>query len=1160
MKIKSVAKTIGFTGLLFSVISCAILAWTFLTVKGTDISLRVLQDNMHNLSYTYKSGNLAQGIVFKDLKWSLKNRTQISATDIEVDWDASCWRAKELCVQSATVGEVKIVIAHNKKKNNPIVPATIKLPFSLIADELYIEQLTIENGAPKPLVFHDIKFRGSLKRSTLYAESVSLNWKWLEAKAQGSLTLTDNYPINLSGNVNSAKDSLALPISSKVEISGDLLTMVTDATLFAPYPATIAGSLSPLTRQFPANLDISWNTTQWPRGSDSPTAFADNGQFKITGLWPDYDLNGKTNIYGPGLPPMSTSMTGTINTKRATFNPLHAQTLDGLLNANGVFKWRNGLSWQAKVATDAINPGVYWPKFNGTIAGSANFGGRTNNGLTQLKFTDIDTTGTFSGNSFSVTGSASRDADGTYFLSSLEASSENNTLNANGSVGSQSDMTVYFSLKSPQDFYPPLQGDLNGQLEIKGDINKPDISGTGSASRLNYQGITLVNTKLDGVLRRMGESPGRIQAATERLVINKQTINNAAVSVTGSRDRHRINANLLSEPFSIDKVRINGSLDEHSNWSGMVNHVTGMVGSFPVKLAKPFSSTWINDNRTLAVQPHCWSFHLASTCLKESALIGRTGVVSFAVNSLDLQAIEDFTPPNVKLTGKLQSDGVVQWGKNIEPSINIESKLSDATITVFDPSFKEVFHSDLDHVSMSTKTDNRVVYTDLSIGAEKLGQIDTIFSVDTKQKPYPLTGSLSVSDSQLSQFKKTIPKVQTLKGVVSANAIMGGTLSAPQFNGAVNITDAAMTSALMPLDLDDIDLKLLINGKNAEISGTAKTGGQEVQLQGTGQLSEESWSSDLRIKADRIPLTHEYLENAFVSPDLTLKLNPNGVVVGGNIHVPRAKIKFNDFGSSGVPISRDVVIVDAKHTVPIRRKKLQQNISTRVDILLGRDVQFEGYGLNAKLGGDFTLRLSPQRTPELLGEIKVNSGTYRSYGQNLIIKDGRINFVGPLEQSGLSVEAVREVGSVLAGLRVDGSLQNPTTILFSEPQLPEEEILSYIVLGRKLQFGSENQDDSKLLANAALFMGISNGRTLSTNLAKSLGIDDFALTASGTGEDTQVLVSGRLNNRLLVRYGVGIFNSVNTLFLRYDLAEKLYLETTQGLEKAVDLFYSFEFD
>jgi translocation and assembly module TamB len=90
-------------------------------------------------------------------------------------------------------------------------------------------------------------------------------------------------------------------------------------------------------------------------------------------------------------------------------------------------------------------------------------------------------------------------------------------------------------------------------------------------------------------------------------------------------------------------------------------------------------------------------------------------------------------------------------------------------------------------------------------------------------------------------------------------------------------------------------------------------------------------------------------------------------------------------------------------------------------------------------------------------------------------------------------------------------------------------------------------------------MGISNGRSFSQNIAENLGIEDFYLTATGTGDETQVMLSGRLNNRLLVRYGVGVFNAVSTLFLRYDLAEQLYIETTQGLEKAIDIFYSFEF-
>lgn len=1160
MKISVVAWTTSFILLLFALISCAILAWTFLTVRGTDVSLRVLQDHMHNLSYTYKSGNLASGIEFEDLKWNLKNKTQISATDIEVDWDSSCWRGKELCVETARVGEMKIVVAHNKKKTNPIVPPTIKLPFTLIADELFIDKLTIENGAPKPLVFENIQFAGSFKKSTINAKSLSFKWNWLQANTNGELTLVENYPINLNGTINSVEGSLALPIGGNIELSGDLLTMSTDATLFAPYPSTVSGSLSPLTRQFPANLDIAWESTQWPRGSVNPTAFADDGQFEITGLWPDYDINGKTKVNGPDLPTMAASMTGTINTKRATFNPLHLQTLDGLVNATGVFKWRNGLSWQAKLTTDSIHPGVQWPQFKSEIAGAANLSGRRNNGLTQFSLTEIDTTGKLSGHSFSVTGGASRDAEGTYFLSSLEASSENNTLNANGSLGTQSDLTVYFSLKSPQDFYPPLHGDLNGQIDITGDIKKPDISGSGSSSTLEYQNIKVVNTRVSGALSQMGESNSRLQAEADNLIFNKQKINNASVSVTGTREKHVLQANLLNELFSVDQMRVAGSLDEHYNWSGSVNRVKGLVGTFPVRLEKPFSSTWIMDNQTLAVQPHCWNFELASTCVTESALIGKTGVVNFAVNGLDLQAIKEITPPNIKINGKLQSNGIVQWGENLEPSINIESEITDADIKLFDQDLKENFYAALERVNITTKTANRIIYTNISAGAEKLGTIETVFSIDTKNKPYPLTGLVNISDSQLSLFKKLIPKVQILEGTLSAEAAMGGTLSTPEIDGTIKIADGEIASSLMPLDLDNINLELLVNNRNAEISGTAKTSGQELQLQGTGHLSNSDWNSELHLKADRIPLTHEYLENAVVSPDLTLKINPNGVAVGGNIHVPRAKIKINNFGTNGVPISKDVVIVDATHTKAPRKKKLQQNISTRVDILLGRDVQFEGYGLNAKLGGDFNVRLSPQRTPELLGEIKVKSGTYRSYGQNLIIKDGRINFVGPLEQTGLSVEAVREVSNVLAGLRVDGSLQSPTTTLFSEPQLPEEEILSYIVLGRKLEFGGENQDDSKLLANAALFMGISNGRTLSKNVAESLGIDDFALTASGTGDDTQVMLSGRLNNRLLVRYGVGIFNSVNTLFLRYDLAEKLYLETTQGLEKAVDLFYSFEFD
>ena len=54
-------------------------------------------------------------------------------------------------------------------------------------------------------------------------------------------------------------------------------------------------------------------------------------------------------------------------------------------------------------------------------------------------------------------------------------------------------------------------------------------------------------------------------------------------------------------------------------------------------------------------------------------------------------------------------------------------------------------------------------------------------------------------------------------------------------------------------------------------------------------------------------------------------------------------------------------------------------------------------------------------------------------------------------------------------------------------------------------------------------------------------------------------MSGRVNDRLLLKYGQSVFEAQKTLYLRYDLAKNLYLEAAQGAQRAVDLFYEFSF-
>ena len=65
-------------------------------------------------------------------------------------------------------------------------------------------------------------------------------------------------------------------------------------------------------------------------------------------------------------------------------------------------------------------------------------------------------------------------------------------------------------------------------------------------------------------------------------------------------------------------------------------------------------------------------------------------------------------------------------------------------------------------------------------------------------------------------------------------------------------------------------------------------------------------------------------------------------------------------------------------------------------------------------------------------------------------------------------------------------------------------------------------------------------------LGQAFGVDDLSLDMAGSGEDSQVVVSGYVFDDLKVSYGVGIFSPIAELTLRYRLIQNLYLEAVSG--------------
>ncbi len=65
---------------------------------------------------------------------------------------------------------------------------------------------------------------------------------------------------------------------------------------------------------------------------------------------------------------------------------------------------------------------------------------------------------------------------------------------------------------------------------------------------------------------------------------------------------------------------------------------------------------------------------------------------------------------------------------------------------------------------------------------------------------------------------------------------------------------------------------------------------------------------------------------------------------------------------------------------------------------------------------------------------------------------------------------------------------------------------------------------------------------------------------AGSGDGSQVTISGYIAPGLQVKYGVGIFNALGEFTVRYELVTNLYLEAVTGIDSAVDLIYQFEFN
>jgi translocation and assembly module TamB len=130
--------------------------------------------------------------------------------------------------------------------------------------------------------------------------------------------------------------------------------------------------------------------------------------------------------------------------------------------------------------------------------------------------------------------------------------------------------------------------------------------------------------------------------------------------------------------------------------------------------------------------------------------------------------------------------------------------------------------------------------------------------------------------------------------------------------------------------------------------------------------------------------------------------------------------------------------------------------------------------------------------------------------------------------------------------------------LYSEPSMPDTDVLAYIILGHPL--GEDAAQAGLLTAAAGALLARGESAVLQDRIKRRLGVDVLAVEGTGDVAGSMVTIGKYLSPSLFLSFGQSIFTNASEARLRYTISKKWELESkVAGERSGVDLYYKIEF-
>lgn len=441
----------------------------------------------------------------------------------------------------------------------------------------------------------------------------------------------------------------------------------------------------------------------------------------------------------------------------------------------------------------------------------------------------------------------------------------------------------------------------------------------------------------------------------------------------------------------------------------------------------------------------------------------------------------------------------------------------------------------------------------------------------------PLSGQMRAQLPRIGVWSVLAPPGWRLRGSLGANIAVAGTRAEPSLSGTLQADDLALRSVVDGIEFGNGRLRARLDGTRMLIDEFALQGAGDKGAGGTlTAKGEAGWVDSkplvrLDAVAERLKASIRTDRQVTVSGELKAALQGAAAELTGKLRVDQARILLPDEGTP--QLGDDVIVRKAGATAagakapalaasPQADTRSNRSLKLAVQIDLGRDFRVQGKGIDTRVAGNLELTSQAIDAPRLTGTVNTVDGQYRAYGQRLEIDQGVIRFTGAIDNPSLDILAIRPNLTQRVGVQITGTALLPRVRLYASPDLPDAEKLSWLVVGRASASGGA---EAALLQQAALALLGSKGGGMSGGLASSLGLDELSFRGSSTnsaGATTEgaLTLGKRFSRNFYAAYERSLSGALGTLYVFYDISQRITVRGQTGDQNAVDLIFTFSYD